>query len=142
MTLTASHSIEEGEEGMSEDSRFDDVPVWQNARALVGFVDAETNKCGFQRDFGLRDQIQRASVSSISNIVEGYERSATREFMHFLRIAKASAGGMRSRRHVTHDLKNIDETTFNLIFTPLSTSRQPSGFPRYLQQKETRDVTH
>jgi four helix bundle protein len=75
---------------MATIERFEDMKVWQKARELVHEIYSVTKNGDFSRDFGLRDQIRRASVSILSNIAEGFERGGNKEFIHFLYIAKGS----------------------------------------------------
>jgi four helix bundle protein len=76
--------------------RFEDLIAWQKARELTRAVYAITRNGAFAKDFGLAGQIQRAAVSVMSNIAEGFERRGTAEFEHFLRIAKASCAEVKS----------------------------------------------
>jgi four helix bundle protein len=75
---------------------FEEIAAWQKARELTRQIYTVSHRGIFSKDFGLRDQIRRASVSIMSNIAEGFERSGTGEFTHFLAIAKGSAGEVRS----------------------------------------------
>lgn len=77
--------------------RFEDIQAWQEARVLASEIYRVTNSGDFARDFGLKDQIRRASVSVVSNIAEGFEKDSPREFVRFLRIAKGSAGEVRAQ---------------------------------------------
>ena len=70
---------------------FEDLIAWQKARELTKAIYNVTSTGIFSKDFGLKDQIQRASVSVMSNIAEGFERNSRNEFHHFLVIAKAPA---------------------------------------------------
>jgi four helix bundle protein len=74
---------------------FEDLEVWKSARTLTRKIYALTGKNAFSKDFGLCDQIRRASVSIMSNIAEGFERGGTQEFIQFLSIAKGSCGEVR-----------------------------------------------
>ncbi len=85
---------------MSKIERFEDLIAWQKARELTTKIYQITNLGEFARDFGLRDQIRRASVSTMSNIAEGFERFNPNEFHHFLSISKASCGEVRSQIYV------------------------------------------
>ncbi len=76
--------------------RFEDITAWKKARELTKAIYQVTGDGAFARDFGLRDQIRRASVSVVSNIAEGFDRDGNREFEHFLTQAKGSTGGKRS----------------------------------------------
>lgn len=75
---------------MSTFTTFEEITAWQKARELSHRIYSISAKGDFSRDFGLKDQIRRASVSAMSNIAEGFERDGNREFIHFLSIAKAS----------------------------------------------------
>jgi four helix bundle protein len=77
---------------MSDKKRFEDLIAWQKARQLVRQVHEFARKGPFKADYDLRRQICRASVSTMSNIAEGYEREGDREFIQFLSQAKASCG--------------------------------------------------
>ena len=69
----------------------------------------------FSKDFGLRDQIRRASVSIMSNLAEGFERGGRSEFHQFLVIAKGSCAELRSQLYVALDNDYIDDITFQNI---------------------------
>jgi four helix bundle protein len=85
---------------MSRAERFEDLRVWQEARALVRAINAETRGL---RDFGFRDQIRAAALSAMNNIAEGFERRTDADFAHFLDIAKGSSGEVRSMLYVAED---------------------------------------
>ena len=82
---------------------FEDLNVWKQARLLTQEVYRLTKTEKFSRDFGLRDQIQRAAISVMPNIAEGFERGGNQEFSQFLYIAKASCGEVRSQLYVAFD---------------------------------------
>src|SRR5688572_15283925 len=67
---------------------FEDIEAWKKARELTRKVYAVTNSGTFSKDFGLRDQIRKASVSVMSNIAEGFDWNGRREFAQFLAVAK------------------------------------------------------
>lgn len=92
--------------------RFEDVIAWQKARVLTQGVYEATQRGAFARDYGLTSQMQRASVSIMSNIAEGFERGKPREYLHFLSIAKASCAEVRSHLYVALDTGHIDQSTF------------------------------
>lgn len=89
--------------------RFEDLIAWQKARKLVVAIYALTREGAFAKDFGLRDQIQRAAVSVMSNIAEGFERGTRPEFHRYLVIAKASCAELRSQLYVACDVGYIGE---------------------------------
>jgi four helix bundle protein len=71
--------------------RFQEIEAWQKARELTRDLYALCGRGRFSKDFGLRDQIRRAAVSTMANIAEGFERDGTAEFIQFLAVAKSSA---------------------------------------------------
>jgi four helix bundle protein len=85
-------------------SPFESLRVWHDARRLVVEIYRITRAKNFVGDRALRDQIRRAAISVMSNIAEGYERDGSKEFLHFLRIAKGSAGEIRSQLYACEDL--------------------------------------
>ena len=95
---------------------FEEINAWQNARVLVKDIYAMT-RCGdFSKDYGLRDQIQRAAVSICSNIAEGFERRGNKEFINFLWIAKGSAAEVCSQLYHARDLGYITEEKFKTMY--------------------------
>jgi four helix bundle protein len=91
---------------------FEGLEVWQHARKLVKEIYGVSNRGPFSKDFGLRDQLRRASISILSNIAEGFERSGNKEFAHFLFMAKGSAGELRAQLYVALDLAYISANDF------------------------------
>jgi four helix bundle protein len=87
--------------------RFEDLVAWQKARRLTADVYRVTAQGGFARDFGLKDQARRASVSIMANIAEGFERGRAKEFHHFLCVAKASCAELRSHLYVAFDAQYL-----------------------------------
>lgn len=83
---------------------FEDLLVWQKAIELVKGVYEVTRNGSLSRDFGLRDQLQRAAVSIPTNIAEGFERGSRKEYVRFLYVAKGSAGEVRSLLRVAQEL--------------------------------------
>ena len=92
---------------------FEDLLAWQKARELTKAIYTITGDGKFARDFGLRDQIQRASVSIMSNIAEGFERGSNAEFYRFLAMARASCAEVRSQLYIARDIEYIDQPTFD-----------------------------
>ena len=121
---------------MATIERFEDVKAWQAARDLVSDVYRVSGRGKFEKDFGLRDQIRRASVSVMSNIAEGFERSSDREFHRFLYIAKGSAGEVRSQLFVALDLGYVTSDEFDdLRARSEEVAKALSGFITYLAPK-------
>jgi len=114
--------------------RFEEIQVWQKARELTRKIYKVTSQGPFARDFGLKDQIRDASVSIMSNIAEGYERSGTGEFKQFLSIAKGSSGEVRSELYVALDQGYLTQTVFeSLSRDALEISRMLSGLMGYVK---------
>jgi four helix bundle protein len=85
-------------------TQFEDLEAWKEARRLVVGVYQLTAMDGLSRDFGIKDQIQRAAVSVMNNIAEGFERISKAEKRRFYAIARASCGETRSLLYVIEDL--------------------------------------
>jgi len=92
--------------------RFEDIIAWQKSKILAVEVYLTFSKTA---DFGFRDQIQRASVSVMNNIAEGFERRSNNEFRHFLFIAKGSCVEVRSMLHLAAELGKISEEIFTKL---------------------------
>jgi four helix bundle protein len=93
--------------------RFEDLMAWQKARVLTRDIYLATKDKAFARDFGLCGQVQRAAVSIMSNIAEGYERSSRADYRRFVVVAKASCAELRSQLYVAHDIGYLDHATFS-----------------------------
>lgn len=115
--------------------RFEDAEVWCLARELAKEIYEITGKGEISKDFSFRDQIRRSSVSIMANIAEGFERKSTKEFLHFLYIAKGSAGEVRSHLYFAADIGFMDQESSNKLITSVSIiSRSLSGFIKYLSE--------
>jgi len=114
--------------------RFEDINVWKQSRDLVNSIYHFTSKDSFSKDYGLKDQIQRAAVSIMTNIAEGFERDNNKEFIRFLIYSKGSAGEVRSLLYVALDLKYINKDEFNEQYkSAVSVIKQISKFIKYLR---------
>ena len=114
---------------------FEQIDAWQKSRELTKEIYRVTRERGFARDFGLRDQIRRASVSIMSNIAEGFERSGTGEFAQFLSTAKGSAGEVRAQLYVALDQEYLPREAFDtLSANAAQISRMIGGLMKYLRQ--------
>ena len=115
-------------------TRFEEIEAWQTARELTKLIYSLTEEAKFSRDFGLKDQIRRASVSVMSNISEGFESQTQSQFIRYLAIAKASAGEARSQLYVSRDLEYISQEQFTKAFAMAEkASRQIARFIAYLE---------
>ncbi|BBO68404.1 four helix bundle protein [Desulfosarcina alkanivorans] len=95
---------------MGRVEKFEDLIAWQKARELTKQIYLCTAEGAFAKDFGLRDQIRRASVSVMSNIAEGFERGSRAEFHHFLVIAKGSCAEVRSQLYIAKDVDYLSDS--------------------------------
>lgn len=117
--------------------RFEDLDAWKIARELTRDVYRVTSRDRFSRDFGLKDQIRKASVSIMSNIAEGFERDGNREFRNFLSIGKGSAGEVRSQLYVALDQDYVTREDFDVIYAKVRESaRVIAGLSNYLKQSD------
>jgi four helix bundle protein len=124
---------------MSTIVKFEDLKVWQKARQLNLRLYEVSGLGAFSKDFVLRDQMRRASISILSNIAEGFERNGTKEFNQFLSIAKASSAELRAQLYVAQDLNYLTAENFESISSVLiETSKMLSGLMGYLQTTEIR----
>jgi four helix bundle protein len=88
---------------------FEELNVYQRARELTNRIYEVTGNATFARDFGLVNQIRRASVSIMSNIAERFERGTNGEFVQFLYIAKGSSGEVRAQLSIAFDQSYISQ---------------------------------
>lgn len=110
--------------------KFEDIIAWQKAEKLAGNIYSQFSKC---KDFSFRDQIQRAAVSIMNNIAEGYERGSNKEFRNFLYIAKSSCAEVRSMLYLGVKLGYLTEIDFkdNYVLS-VETSKILSGLIKTL----------
>ena len=123
-------------------SRFEDIESWQRARELTAGVYGLSMQRAFRKDFGLRDQVQRACVSIMANIAEGFGRNGATEFIRYLTIAQASTTEVQSHLYVALDLQYITQSDFDRLYGAAESVRKLiGGFIRYLgyQKPPTRN---
>jgi len=92
--------------------KFEDIIIWQESRNLVVNI---YELFRLNKDFGFKDQIQRAAISIMNNIAEGFERKGDKEFKRFLYISKASCGEVRSMLYLAIDLEYISKADFDAL---------------------------
>lgn len=95
--------------------QFEDLIAWQKAREMTNEVYGITQTGKFSTDFGLKDQIQRAVVSVMSNIAEGFARQTNKQWLYFLEVSWSSALEVQSLLYVAFDLGYIDKNRFSQI---------------------------
>ena len=116
--------------------RFEELEAWKTARELTNLVYDLSESGSFAKDFGLKGQIQRAAVSIMSNIAEGFESQTHSIFISLLGRAKGSCGEVRSQLYVALDREYISKQDFNQAFQLAeSCSRQIYGFMNYLRSQ-------
>ena len=116
--------------------RFEDIHAWQRAREVTNAVYRVTRSGEFAKDFGLRDQIRRASVSIMANIAEGFARRSDKDFAHFLNISRSSVAEVQSHLYVAIDQEYINEKEFAEIYSRLEeTSKMIFAFAKHLVEK-------
>ena len=114
--------------------RFEDIEAWKAARELTRAIYRATAQGKFTKDFGLRDQIQRAAVSIMANVSEGFDSNSDDEFVRFLRYALRSATEVQSHLYVALDQAYIDRATFDSLYNQADKVKSIiSGFIRYLR---------
>lgn len=127
---------------MTTAKRFEDLEVWQKAKELTNQIYSLSSSGSFAKDFGLRDQMRRASVSIMSNIAEGFESQTQALFIQFLSRAKGSSGELRSQLYIALEQQYITTGDFQVAFLLAELcSRQLASFIRYLEsQPNTRRI--
>ncbi|MFA5013844.1 MAG: four helix bundle protein [Candidatus Paceibacterota bacterium] len=97
---------------MATIKKFEDLVCWKKSRELTREIYSALKSCS---DYGFKDQIQRASVSILSNIAEGFERGTRQEFLNYLYIAKGSAGEVRAQLYVAFDAGYLNIERFKYL---------------------------
>jgi four helix bundle protein len=114
--------------------RFEDIEAWQLGRELTRMVYRLTAKPGFEKDFGLKGQIQDAAGSSMHNIAEGFDSESNTEFIRFLRYAKRSCTEVQSELYVALDASYISPEEFQAVYEQARRTRAAiRGFITYLR---------
>jgi four helix bundle protein len=110
--------------------KFEDIHSWQRAKLLTLFI---YKVFKVNKDYSFKDQIQKASVSILNNIAEGFERKSNKELSHFLYIAKGSCGEVRSMLYVALELGYVSEKDFQKMYNEsVEISKMLSGFIKTL----------
>jgi len=113
--------------------RFEDIEGWKLARKLTKAVYQATKAGEFNRDFGLKDQIQRAAGSAMHNIAEGFDGGSNVEFAKFLRYAQRSCTEVKSQLYAALDQNYISQAQFDELYElATQTHKKIGGFIRYL----------
>jgi four helix bundle protein len=119
-------------------TRFEDLDCWQEARNIVNQVYRVCRSDGFRKDNSLVDQVKRAAISIMANIVEGFSRRGNKEFIQFLFIAKSSAAELQSHLYIALDQGYLDKAKFDELYGDVEKiQRQISSFIKYLSSTLT-----
>jgi four helix bundle protein len=122
---------------MASIKRFEEILAWQKARELVREIYRVCGIAPFSKDFGLKDQICRAAVSAMTNVAEGFGRKSSKDFPHFLDVARGSALEVQSLLYVARDLGYIQPTEFEKLFQIAEeTISLIAGFTSYLRRNQ------
>jgi four helix bundle protein len=124
---------------MAKIQRFEDLIAWQKARELTRAIYEVTRHGVFAKDYGLSGQIQRAAVSIMSNIAEGFERGGRGEFHQFLSTAKASCAEVRSQLYVAFDVGYLDKSAFDRLMQQAKEVARIVGGLRVSVQRQKED---
>ncbi len=121
---------------MAKVDKFEDLICWQKARVLVNSVYTISGKNALSRDYGLRDQVRRAAVSSMTNIAEGLARFHPGDFIRFLDIAQSSAVEVKSLMYVVLDQRYLAaDKVLEVQNSAEETTMTIKGLLRYLYRK-------
>jgi len=119
--------------------RFEDIEAWREARKLAIAIYKITDSAKFGKDWGMKDQIQRASVSVMNNIAEGFDSDSKAEFRRFLGIARRSCSEIQSILYIAVDLAYIEEEEFNEFYEQAEkVRRMVTSFMKYLRESQAR----
>jgi four helix bundle protein len=124
--------------------RFEDIESWKKAKELTKCIYILTRRNEFKKDYGLKDQIQRACVSIIANIAEGFDSGSKKSFIVFMRYAYRSASEVQSLLYITFDCNYINKKEFDdsMMLTG-DIKNLIGGFIQYLQKTKTETkLTH
>lgn len=125
---------------MSKIKRFEDLDIWKLAIEIAVDIYKISEQGKLKLDYGLKDQILRATMSISNNIAEGFEYDNNKDFIKFLRYSKGSSGELRSQLFVLKKIEFINETFYNDMFDRLiSLSKQISGLIKYLKEYEKKN---
>ena len=115
-------------------TKFEDIIVWKEARILINVIYDLTSNFPFKSDFGLKEQIQKAAVSCMSNVAEGFDCDSNTQFIQYLVYARRSSSEVQSELYVALDRNYITQKEFNKAFEQAKRVGQlTNGFIRYLK---------
>jgi four helix bundle protein len=116
--------------------RFEGIDGWKKGRELTRLVYSFSRRTDFSKDYGLKDQITRASVSIMHNVAEGFDGGSDAEFIRFLVYAQRSSTEVKSCLYVALDNEYIGEEDFKMAYSMADEdTRLIGGFIKYLKSK-------
>ncbi len=122
---------------MAAFKKFEEINAWKKSYEVTVAIYNLTSDGNFARDFGLRDQIRRASVSIMANIAEGHGRKSNLEFANFLNVARGSAAEVQSHLHVARGIGYIDNAEFDSLYSKVTEiSRMLLSLAQYLREND------
>lgn len=122
---------------MGKIERFEDLEVWQIAKAIAVDVYRISDLEPIKSDFGLKDQIRRAAMSLSDNVAEGFEYNNNPDFVRFLVYAKGSSGELRNKLIVLHECGKINKADYETLYAKsMEFSSKTKSFISYLKNYE------
>lgn len=119
--------------------RLEDIEAWREAWKYAAHIYRVTSAGPWAKDFGLRDQIRRASVSISCNIAEGYARETDPEFVRFLAIARGSATEVKTQLYIACELNYITKEEFRENYAKVDQiCRMITGLMQFLKNKSVK----
>jgi four helix bundle protein len=124
---------------MAKFNKFEEIQAWQKAKDVTLQIYEITLGSNFAKDFGLKDQIRRTSVSIMANIAEGHGRRTNIEFANFLNISRGSVAEVQSHLYIALGLKYVTQKDFDYLYNNLTEiSRMLLSLAKYLRSLETK----
>ena len=115
-------------------TKFEDIESWKEARTLTSSIYILTRRAGFSKDYGLKDQIQRACVSIMANIAEGFDAGSNKGFVNFLNFAYRSASEVQSLLYVGLYQSYLEAADFKTNYDEAATVKKLiGGLIKYLK---------
>lgn len=123
---------------MSTFKKFEEIQAWQKARTLTKDIYLLSGSDEFGKDFDLRRQIRRSSMSIMANIAEGQGRRTDKDFANFLNMALGSVAETKSQMYLALDLRYVNESEFNGVYGRLDElGRMIFGLNAHLRTSQT-----
>jgi four helix bundle protein len=120
-------------------TKIEDLEVWKKGCRLTVDIYKLTGEGKFEKDWGFRDQLRRASLSIPSNVAVGYERKSVKEFKHFLNIALGSCAELRTQLYIAHAVEYITKDQMNnMVEKCLELSAQISKLSKNLKTSKSK----